>query len=500
MKQFRMDSNTEEYLLPEIRHLCQPPPKHPMSNFSYPRPDFVHTYQPNRLRGRGSLGSDSSAPAMVEDHGSDFSVEDDYQYRTTEIDLWDSFWQVRPHDARKAKHQPPTDPIVEAPNIEPSGGITMAQQKLPVTRVRAPSSESQGRLVSQPVNEQCPVQHLPRTPKPPPKTSYSLFPGPESDKRLPATPPLSLLSRQPGPEPSASAVRKATAEAKGNLASHNATPRASSSRATTPGLPHDSPIAESSFDSIPLLLRSPTSSPQPSPPASLRGKSSTPEPPGSLKYPWLKTGQRTPPLSHIRNGSLSRSSTRSSPALARLARKQGQTQPQPQLRGAPNRAQITADLLARPLPPLPADERPPSPPNISVFETDSDDEADDEAGGGNAKKFARRLMHGLVQHHHDHTLHVRRNKTPGFLDHKRSVSDEGPASASSKAGGGGGRYGISRAVHAARHRRAGTSGTVSMDLPRENHPQQASEADEGSSRSKGEVFWERIFTTMRRKA
>ncbi|KXX79267.1 hypothetical protein MMYC01_203986 [Madurella mycetomatis] len=437
---------------------------------------------------------------MVEDHGSDFSTEDDYQHHTTEVDLWDMFWQVQPHDAMKAEHQPPTDPTVETPEIELSGDITMAQQKLPGTRVRAPSSESHRRLVSRPVNEQRLVQHLPRTPKPPPKTSYSLFPPTESDRRLPETPPLSLLSRQPGPEPSTSAIRKVATEAKGNFASHNAASRAGSSRATTPGLPHDNSIAASSSDSIPLLLRSPMTSPQPSPPASLRGKSSTPELLGSPKYPWLKTGQRTPSFSDIRNGPLSKSSTRSSPALVRIARKQGQTQPQPQLRGVPSRAQITADLLARPLPPLPANERPPSPPNISVFETDSDDEADDEAGAGNAKKFARRLMHGLVQHHHDHTLHVRRNKTPGFLDHKRSVSDEGPASAFSRAGGGGGRHGISRAVYAARHRRAGTSGTVSMDLPRENHQQQVSESDGSSSRSKGEVFWERIFTTMRRKA
>ncbi len=77
-------------------------------------------------------------------------------------------------------------------------------------------------------------------------------------------------------------------------------------------------------------------------------------------------------------------------------------------------------------------------------------------------------MHGLVHHtsNNNSNSQQRREKSPG-LDHKRSVSDEGPVSAS-KAG----RSGLSRTLNAARYHRRGASSVaegrtaVSMDLPR----------------------------------
>lgn len=484
-----------------------------MSNFSYPRTDFVHIYQPNRTHGRGSLGSDCSAPPMVEDHGSDFSTEDDHYYYIALGEFLDSFRHIQiPGEMKAEEYLAQTKPTVGTPESGRDGETAMMQENMLMPPARPPSSESEKRLVSRPLNRVSPEPHRPRTPKRPPRVSYSLFPSTDSDKRRPAAPPLSLLKRAPGAEPSTQVSRRTATDAKGNPGSHDITNQPSPSRAATPHPPLGDSIAASSSDSIPLLLRDATSSPEPSPPISSGEGSSRSGSPVSPRYPWLRTGRRTPSINNLRDDSLPKGSGRSSPALARLSMKYGRTQPQ--ARDPQCQTQATANpILARPLPPLPSakEERPPSPPQVSVFETDSDDEADD----GGTKRFARRLMHGLVHHHHHHhhhddTSHGGRNRNSGFADHKRSASDDGPTASSGK--GSGGRHGISRAVHAARHRRAGTSGAVSMDLPREDYhhygqqQQQQEEvateegAEEGnSSRSAGEVFWGRLFSTRRRR-
>lgn len=72
---------------------------YPVANYSYPRKDDGTTpmspTSPNMQRHeRTSIGSDGSAPGLVDDRtDSEVSQEDDYQYHTHATELWDSFWQ-----------------------------------------------------------------------------------------------------------------------------------------------------------------------------------------------------------------------------------------------------------------------------------------------------------------------------------------------------------------------------------------------------------------------
>lgn len=432
-----MDSQEDITHSSELRSLCQPSSKLNMANFSYPRSDFIHFYHREQQGGRGSLGSDSSAPGMVEDLGSDLSVDED----CTGSDLWDSFWHVREPEGRRPDYPALIDSAVHQKS-------PMAQTDQSISPAQGPGSGSQhGRTVP------CP-RHRPRTPKHPPKACYSLFPIADvPDKRLPAPPSQPSHPRQPRIDPpppvhgslTTPNLRRACVDSRGKTMPKSNTPvsRPGSSRAATPMSGRGDSTAASSSESIPLLIRSHPNSPHSSPPVS---PSDTCPSPRTPTYP-------SP--SNLRAPALSKTKTRSSPSLAQLARSQGQTT----TRGPPRKPPTSPDLN-RPLPPLPV-ERPPSPPHISVFETDSDDEDDAEGGSrvGDAKNFARRFMHGLVHHHHNE----RRDKSPG-ADHKRSVSDEGPSTAKGRAGSS-----LSRAVLAARQK--STRAVVSMDLPRETRSQ-----------------------------
>ncbi|SPQ19480.1 4bce1a12-cdf6-4fb5-8da5-4ebb299613a4 [Thermothielavioides terrestris] len=304
MKRSRANGHVEISEHTEIRRKPMPSSNQQVANFSYPRTDFVHLYRRDDPVVRDSLGSESSPPPMVEDHGSDLSAEDDCQYRVAGSELWDS-WPAREHKGKKIDY--------------------------------------------------------------------------------------------------------------------------------------------------PAFIKSPTD----------------------------------------RNFSLSKITTRSSPSLANLAKAHHQASKT----GHHHKPVTPADLYDRPLPPLPT-ERPETPPQVSVFETDTDDEADEDDGRptSEAKKFARRLMHGLV-HHHLHHHHDNEKRDKGTApDHKRSISDDGPSG--SKEGGGGGRMGISRTFNAAaRYRHSGGTAdaagppraAVSMDLPRDSgHRQYQQMADEGE---KGGRFW-----------
>lgn len=82
---------------------------YPVANYSYPRKGSTSTtstscYNNSRCssnastRGRESLGSEGSAPGLIEDRtDSEVSMDDDYQYHAHTAELWDSFWP--PHRA-----------------------------------------------------------------------------------------------------------------------------------------------------------------------------------------------------------------------------------------------------------------------------------------------------------------------------------------------------------------------------------------------------------------
>lgn len=465
---FRM-GNHEASQPSESRPVCQPAQRQQMANFSYPRTDFVHLCRREHPGGRGSLGSDSSAPPMVEDHGSDFSAGDDCQYHAKGFDLWDSFWHAKDQDSKKPEYIATFVP--SAPQKWPSQGQHSLAQENPPTITPGLASSSENRRCLAPPSATVPSrERRPRTPKPLPKVSYSLFPPPDPhDKPLSALQRRPLVTQQPFPNPlppvhpayaSGPRDRRAIIDSRAHAQPITVDP-------TVPPGPGRVTMSSTASSSNPIRLshRSSQASSEQSHSASSSNTSSL-----------LTTNQ---PLSTNRRGlALSRNATRSSPSLVQLAKLQDQAK----RKGA-------ADLHTQPLPRLPA-ARSPSPPQVSVFETDSDDEDEEDARGrsrgSEAKRLARRLMHGLVHHYHDHE---RRNKSPG-AKHKRSVSDEVPNSSSKGRGGGStgstgsGTSGssnsssFSRAVHAARLRRArsvsasASRSAVSMDLPRERHPHQ----------------------------
>ncbi|KAH8169827.1 hypothetical protein LIA77_10371 [Sarocladium implicatum] len=63
---------------------------YPVANYSYPRKDVSRCGSPTTQR--SSLGSEGSAPGLVDDD-SEISIDDDYQYHSHATEIWDSFWQ-----------------------------------------------------------------------------------------------------------------------------------------------------------------------------------------------------------------------------------------------------------------------------------------------------------------------------------------------------------------------------------------------------------------------
>ncbi|KAK0387896.1 hypothetical protein NLU13_4141 [Sarocladium strictum] len=62
---------------------------YPVANYSYPRKDGSRSSSPTH---RSSLGSEGSAPGLVDDD-SEASFDDDYQYNSHASEIWDTFWQ-----------------------------------------------------------------------------------------------------------------------------------------------------------------------------------------------------------------------------------------------------------------------------------------------------------------------------------------------------------------------------------------------------------------------
>jgi hypothetical protein len=85
---------------------------YPVANYSYPHKASAsnHCYSNSGCssnsshRGRESLGSEGSAPGLIEDRtDSEASLDDDYQYHAHTTELWDSFWPHRSSPMAKNK-------------------------------------------------------------------------------------------------------------------------------------------------------------------------------------------------------------------------------------------------------------------------------------------------------------------------------------------------------------------------------------------------------------
>ncbi|KFH42717.1 hypothetical protein ACRE_065580 [Hapsidospora chrysogenum ATCC 11550] len=95
---------------------------YPVANYSYPRNETMARYGAHATApsDRSSLGSEGSAPGLVDDRtDSEVSADDDYQYRAMTAEIWDSFW--RPGDEQeKEDKQPEIHPRKQYPALIPS--------------------------------------------------------------------------------------------------------------------------------------------------------------------------------------------------------------------------------------------------------------------------------------------------------------------------------------------------------------------------------------------
>jgi len=441
-------ANSEEVpRLSQPQGRSHPPPKLYVANFSYPRSNAAHFYprvQPMLSPTRDSTASDTSIPPMVEDHGSDFSADEE-SHDCASGDLLDSFWQLKEQLDRKQEYSPQS--AVAGHNwAQDEPGIFEADSPvLPVTAVGPPKQQEQllQRTMLRP-------EQRPQLLKAAPKVTYSLFPPTKPEPQIKRQPLPPVPQRQPASLPQAEALEPSpilsgtsAVPFSGKVAfvprGDNNLPPAiapisgseASSRVTSPISPQDYPPASSSSDSFSLILQT-NISPHQSPSASPIDATS---PNRLARYSSLK---------NLRTLGLSKAKTRSSPSLAQLAKSHSDRPPQTQ---EPARLPQDATSLHsedRKPPPIPLvpHRPPPTPPPVSVFETDSDDGSDKTSRHAN-KSFCRRLVHGLVHPYRHHNSpnrshirhisspllfsHIRRGKVSGQPPHKRSVSDEGPS-------------------------------------------------------------------------
>lgn len=104
---------------------------HPVANYSYPRNGNAAPYSARSSLSRSdrsSLGSEGSAPGLIDDRtDSEVSVDDDYQYHAHMAELWDSFWQS---GARGKTEEPLMHPRKQYPALIPSPGSRRRRQPI----------------------------------------------------------------------------------------------------------------------------------------------------------------------------------------------------------------------------------------------------------------------------------------------------------------------------------------------------------------------------------
>lgn len=432
------------YYLPKRSHL---------GNHTYPQTSHCHHSRSDQEVGRDSLGSDCSAPGMVEDHGSDVSIEDDYQYPGTQA--WESFWTMRM--SNRASRGPRYPALIDFPATthkptQDQEDVIMEEQGMLGESRRGDSEQS---VSSGSSPSSTPKRHRPRTPKPPPRASYTIFP-PACPAVLPSA--MASLSRpragsgMPLQQSSSSSLNTPRASVDRNtpsptssMVSRDPTPLphaisqpgkvAPTIRAVPPTPTPGSPVIPFPSFSTEALIRASYQKPLPEPPIEAR------------------TTSRRPSLANFRKLSLSKLSTNSSPSLAQLAKTQSQPQPQPQAQLQvrkllrPSAEVITfrhplwestlpppSPSPSRPLPPLPQSlpraqaqtQQPsissPDPPNFSFFDfDDSDAESTSDAP---PRRLARKLMRGLANHNLNFQLRRDREKDKNKDKAKETVNDK----------------------------------------------------------------------------
>lgn len=94
---------------------------YPVANYSYPRNEVAarHAAHASTSTDRSSLGSEGSAPGLIEDRtDSELSADDDYQYHAHTAELWDSFW--KPEAEKDRKDRVAIHPKKQYPALIPS--------------------------------------------------------------------------------------------------------------------------------------------------------------------------------------------------------------------------------------------------------------------------------------------------------------------------------------------------------------------------------------------
>ncbi|KAK0729938.1 hypothetical protein B0H67DRAFT_547994 [Lasiosphaeris hirsuta] len=422
----------------DIQSIFRPVPKqYLMENYFCPRLDSARRHRGHRRTGRDSLGSNSSVPGMVEDHGSDVSLEDDYQYHATGTELWDPFRQARARS--EASRRLPYPALIASPagvQLNALSHTPAMERKIQQTTGGARNSEEDEptRSVS-PLPASAPRCQRPRTPRAPSRASYSIFPPVDPERRPPAlAPPLRMRDSSLIPLQHASQslinLQRSNVGTKINHTAHISSSSAVS-LTTNPHktVPHS---AKSSFSTTTTVTNNGASTPlspiRPYPTYAGRETPSDPKPLPDPPAQW-RTTRRRPSLTSLRKLSLSKISTQSSPALASLAQAQAEAAlaelppppiPESRYQNINHFHQSSWSSLSQPPYPQPTRPLPPLPgfvpghhPQISVFEED------DDTDGSFSDRFKRRFRRGPPAA--SSGAAQRAGKTEG--SHLRSVSD-----------------------------------------------------------------------------
>lgn len=437
-----------------------------------------------------SFGSDASVPGMVDDHGSEVSVEDEYQYHATGAELWDSFWKASPRERLSRMRSYPALIKLPAGHCGYHHPHVYAQQQQQQQQ-RAGWDHPQTPTSYHVHEEQkepawplpTPAEHQP-SPTPAariPNASWSVFPRAVADSMGRAMQPRTS-SRLGQGAPSTPTNPPSTAR----VSAHGA-------HASRSSLASSSPSSASTRTSVGTASTAPSTvaSPPPSAPDHHQTRPSL-----------ARTAKKRPSLGNLRKlgttlaASIARGGSPQTQQQYRHARghSQPQLEPRAQHQHHHHRAQTRANppvssgpstpTTQRPAPPPPppppcrAPPPPPLPPAdaplVSVFEydSDSDDAGDADSDDDESASFARRIVRGFAhrgRHHHHH------HDGGGAADRRR------PRSASE----GRARSGVETARDGRERTRAGTVGATTAG---EGWREEAHPGALGLRRQKSDVF------------
>ncbi|KAJ9133641.1 hypothetical protein NKR19_g8975 [Coniochaeta hoffmannii] len=153
------------------------------SNLSDPKPTSSHVGREDKdTVDRCSRGSDSSVPSMVEDHGSDISIDDDQYYRTSGEQIWDTFWHSG--CSEEEEERPAVSPSYHYPAlVTPS--LSLGNQQFLASHKRPTQTQSLGAIEAPSYAKYRSADYAPpraerRRAVHQCKVSYSIFPPQES--------------------------------------------------------------------------------------------------------------------------------------------------------------------------------------------------------------------------------------------------------------------------------------------------------------------------------